>query len=90
MNKMEPCREEYNRLFGLDLSEEEYQKVMSTRIEVQDKICSSVKANTLHLDIDGHDLIHVEVKNGIKFDGIVNKAEITGNQFRIEGKLAAT
>lgn len=95
-------REEYNEVFGVDLTEEEYRKVMNAtadpgelqELSLVDKTTGQVyrftKVNTLLLNIDGKDMIHIEVKNGFKIDGIVLKAEMFGKQFRIEGKLVVT
>lgn len=95
-------REEYNQTFDVCMSEEEYEELCRKLIGEDDydtiieltlvnrktgEAYRFTKENTVDLNIDGKDRIHVAVKNGITFDGIVLKAETFGNQFRIEGKL---
>ena len=95
-------REEYNATFGLNVTEEEYQKIMAIRVSDYEKLTALTlvdektgrtytftKVNTLMLNIDGKDRIHVEVKRnrGITIDGIVTTAQKFGNRFRIDGYL---
>ena len=98
--KISMTREEYNETFGANLTEEEYRKIMATtilnldtsvRVIVVEKETGKrhlfTRVNTLLLNIDGKDRIHVEVKRGITIDGIVTTAQKFGNRFRIDGYL---
>ena len=98
--KLYLSREEYNKTFGLNITEEEYQKIMATKVSDYEKLVELTlvdketgkpyrftKVNTLLLNIDGKDQIHVEVKRGITIDGIVTVAQKFGNKFRIDGYL---
>jgi hypothetical protein len=93
-------REEYNAVFGTDVTEEEYEKIMAAKVSDYEELTQLTlvdkktmkeyrftKVNTLMLNIDGKDRIHVEVKKGITIDGIVTAAQKFGNQFQINGYL---